>query len=168
MKTKMQTEFLVDKDSNTMTITREFAATHQQVWDCYTKSELLNKWWAPKPFITTTKSMAFKERGHWHYAMIDPDGQKYWGRMEYQTIKPIQYFEIRNGFSDESGEMNSSLPVSKWKLTFEDSNERAAVQIVVSYDSTKDLEQVIAMGMQQGLTSALDGLEELLLSMTKS
>ena len=50
MKAQLQFEFLVDKEKNTLTIRREFAAERKLVWDCYTKSELLNQWFAPKPF----------------------------------------------------------------------------------------------------------------------
>jgi uncharacterized protein YndB with AHSA1/START domain len=167
MKAKMQFEFLVDTENNSMTITREFAARRQQVWDCYTKAELLNKWWAPKPLTTKTKDMDFKEGGHWHYAMIDPNGQEYWGKMEYQTTRPIQHLKLLNGFSDESGVMNSEMPIGRWDIAFEDAKDRSIVRIVVAYNSREKLEQVIAMGMQLGMTSAFEGLDDLLLTTKK-
>jgi uncharacterized protein YndB with AHSA1/START domain len=43
MKADLQFDFLVDKENNTMTIRREFAAKRQLVWDCHTKSELLDR-----------------------------------------------------------------------------------------------------------------------------
>ena len=75
MKQTLHFDFLVDKKKNTITVRREFAANRQLVWDCYTKSELLDQWFAPKPFTTKTKSMEFNDGGHWIYAMIDPDGK---------------------------------------------------------------------------------------------
>ena len=60
--------FLVNKENNTLTITREFAAPRQLVWDCYTKCELLDQWFAPKPLSAKTKSMDFRNGGHWHLA----------------------------------------------------------------------------------------------------
>jgi uncharacterized protein YndB with AHSA1/START domain len=77
MKADLQFDFLIDKEQNTMTIKREFAAKRQLVWDCYTKSELLDQWFAPKPLTTKTKFMDFREGGHWHYVMVSPDGQEY-------------------------------------------------------------------------------------------
>jgi uncharacterized protein YndB with AHSA1/START domain len=76
MSNKLQFDFVVDKDNNTMTIRREFNAGRQRVWDCHTKSELLDRWFAPKPLTTKTKSMDFRAGGHWHYAMIDPNSQE--------------------------------------------------------------------------------------------
>ncbi|WP_233276816.1 SRPBCC family protein [Mucilaginibacter paludis] len=52
MKHNLQFDFIADKEKNKLTIRREFLATRQLVWDCYTKSELLNQWFAPKPFTT--------------------------------------------------------------------------------------------------------------------
>jgi uncharacterized protein YndB with AHSA1/START domain len=65
MKNTMQFDFIVDKEKNTLTVKREFAANRQLVWDCHTKSELLDQWFAPKPLTTKTKSMAFRDGGHW-------------------------------------------------------------------------------------------------------
>src|SRR5688572_32700048 len=80
MKNTLQFDFIVDKEKNTLTLKREFAANRQLVWDCYTKSELLDRWFAPAPLTTKTKSMDFRPGGHWIYAMVDPDGKEYWGR----------------------------------------------------------------------------------------
>lgn len=167
MNAKLQFDFLVDKENNTLTIKREFAANRQLVWDCYTKSELLNQWFAPKPFTTKTKSMDFREGGHWHYAMVDPDGKEYWGLTEYLTIRPIENYTARDGFSDESGEVNPELPHSNWDVTFMEMSEHSLVHAVVTYASLKDLEAVIQMGMQEGMTSTLERLDELLLTLNK-
>lgn len=75
MKATLLSEFLVDKENNTLTLRREFAAPRQMVWDCYTKQELLDQWFAPRPMTTKTKSMDFSPGGHWIYGMIAPDGQ---------------------------------------------------------------------------------------------
>ncbi|MEQ9209596.1 MAG: SRPBCC domain-containing protein, partial [Pseudomonadales bacterium] len=77
MKNNLLFDFIVDKKKNTLTIKREFAGNRQLVWDCYTKSELLDQWFAPRPLSTKTKSMDFSEGGHWHYAMVESDGKEY-------------------------------------------------------------------------------------------
>ncbi|WLQ16543.1 SRPBCC domain-containing protein [Hahella aquimaris] len=164
MNANLQFDFLVDKENNTITVKREFQAKRQLVWDCYTKSELLDQWFAPKPFTTKTKTMDFREGGCWHYAMIDPEGTEYWGRLDYQTILPIENYTALDGFSDATGEVNPAMPRSKWDVTFEDKAERSLVHTVIAYNSLKDLETVIQMGMKEGLTSTLERLDELLLT----
>jgi len=167
MKSALQFDFLVDKDKNTITVKREFAANRQLVWDCYTKSELLDRWFAPKPFTTKTKSMDFSEGGHWLYAMVDPEGTEHWGRMDYVTIRPIDNYTALDGFCDETGELNEDLPRANWEVSFSDVSDHALVRTVVTYNSLQDLKTVIQMGMEEGLKSTLERLDELLASLRK-
>jgi uncharacterized protein YndB with AHSA1/START domain len=163
MTSKLQFEFLVNKEKNTLTLRREFAASRQLVWDCYTKSELLNQWFAPKPFTTRTKSMDFQPGGHWHYAMIDPaNGAEYWGWTEYVTISPIDYYTSIDAFSNEAGDINTELPRANWVVSFSEKGENAVVETVVTYASLADLETTLNMGMEEGMMSTLARLDELL------
>lgn len=165
MKPNLQFDFIVDKENSQLTLRREFLANRPLVWDCYTKSELLNQWFAPKPLNTKTKSMEFKEGGHWHYAMVDPNGTEYWGYTEYVTIKPIDFYTSLDTFSNEKGEINMELPRAKWKVSFADHGEKTLVEILVQYNSLTDLETVIQMGMEQGMTMTLENLDLLLVKL---
>ena len=167
MKNTLQFDFIADKENNTLTLKREFAANRQLVWDCHTKRELLDQWFAPKPFTTKTKSMDFREGGHWIYAMVDPDGKEYWGRTDYVRIKPIENYTTLDAFSNEKGEVNPDLPRAKWNVSFIDRGEHTLVQTVVTYNSLADLETVINMGMKEGMTSTLERLDDLLEELTK-
>jgi uncharacterized protein YndB with AHSA1/START domain len=162
MKTDLQFDFIVNKEKNKLTVNREFKADRQLVWDCYTKSELLDQWFAPTPLKAKTKSIDFKEGGHWHYAMVEPNGTEYWGWTEYIAIKPIDYYTTLDAFSNEKGEINPNLPRAKWNVNFSDKGNNTLVQTVVIYDSLQDLEAVIKMGMKDGLTSTLERLDALL------
>lgn len=167
MKPNLQFDFLINKENNTLTLKREFAADRQMVWDCYTKSELLNRWFAPEGFTTKTKSMDFKEGGHWHYAMIDAEGNEYWGRTDFITIRPIENYTALDGFCDDAGDLNPDLPRADWDVTFTEKGENSLVHTVIQYASLQDLEAVIQMGMEEGMTSTLKRLDELLLTLNK-
>ena len=162
MNANLENEFIVDKQNNTLTTRREFAAAKKLVWDCHTKSELLDQWYAPKSFTTETKHMDFRVGGYWHFAMIDPQGQKYWNRADYLNIEPIDSFTYSDGFSDETGALNPAMPNSKVSMSFFDKAENTVVQSVVNYASLADLEKVIEMGVQEGIKSTQDRLVELL------
>lgn len=165
MKPNLKFEFVADKEQNTLSIKREFAASRQLVWNCHTKSELLDQWFAPKPFTTKTKSMEFREGGHWHYAMIDPGGTEYWGRTDYLTINPIDGYTAMDAFSDATGAINPDLPRASWVVSFQDLQGITLVQNVVTYKSLADLETVIKMGMEDGIKSTLERLDDLLLTL---
>lgn len=167
MKNKLQFDFLVDKEKKTITINREFLAGRQLIWDCYTKSELLDQWFGPEPLSTTTKSMDFREGGHWHFAMVEPNGTEYWSLTKYLTINPIDYYTTVDVFSNEKGEINEELPHAKGKVTFIDKNDKTLVKTHIAYDSLDDLEVVIQMGMEDGMRSTLVRLDKLLLNLHK-
>lgn len=166
MKPNLQFDFIVEKESNQLTLRREFLANRQLVWDCYTKSELLDKWFAPKPMTTKTKSMNFSEGGHWHYAMVDPNGTEYWGYTEYLTIQAIDFYTSLDAFSNEHGQVNKDLPRANWRVSFSDKSKKNLVETVVQYNSLSDLEAVIQMGMEQGMRMTLEKLDELLATLT--
>jgi uncharacterized protein YndB with AHSA1/START domain len=165
MKTKLQFDFLVDKEKNSMTIIKEFDAKRQLVWDCHTKSELLDQWFAPKPYSTKSKSMNFKDGGHWQYAMIDPDGLEHWGRMDFQKIKPIDNYTALSGFCDASGSLIAGLPLAQWNVTFSERQERTLVNNTITYETAEALQQVIDMGMQEGISASVEQLAELVLKL---
>lgn len=167
MKPNLQSDFIVDKQNNTLTVRREFAANRQLVWNCYTKSELLDQWFAPKPLTTKTKSMDFQKGGHWHYAMVEPNGTEYWGLTEYTEIQPIDYYKTLDAFSDAEGNINPELPRANWKVSFQDFGENAIVETIVTYNSLSDLETVISMGMEEGTLSTLERLDDLLATLAK-
>lgn len=162
MKPDLRYSFQVDMQTNRLTIRREFDAPKNLVWDCYTKSELLDQWFAPEPFSAKTKSMAFEEGGHWHFAMVDPDGNEHWVRFDYEKITPKDRYCAQDAFSDADGRINRDLPVSNWEVTFEDASPRTLVEIVSTYETPEALQQVIDMGMQQGMEATLAQLDELL------
>jgi len=162
MKADLRFEFIADKEKRTLTVIREFAAKRQLVWDCHTRSELLDRWFAPKPLTTKTRHMDFRPGGYWHYVMITPDGQQYWNRLDYKTINPIDGYTALDGFSDEAGGINQDLPRSNLDVTFADESAHTLVTTIVQYGSSDDLQKAIDMGMKDGLTSTLERLDELL------
>jgi uncharacterized protein YndB with AHSA1/START domain len=167
MKNTLLFDFVADKKKNTITVKKEFDAGRQLVWDCHTKSELLDKWFAPAPFTTKTKSMDFREGGHWLYAMVDPTGPEHWGRMEYKNIKPIEHYDGLDAFCNENGEVNTNLPRAHWDVTFEEHGAQSLVKTIVTYNSLTELEIVLNMGMKDGLMSTLERLDDLLATYKK-
>lgn len=161
----LQFDFLVDKEMNTITVQREFRAGRQLVWDCHTKSELLEQWFAPKPLTAKTKYMDFSPGGRWHYAMIEPNGTAHWGLTEYQAIQAIDYYTSLDAFCNAAGEINEELPRARWVVSFSDCAENTLVETVITYQSLADLEMILQMGMKEGLTATLERLDELIVAL---
>src|SRR5487761_2367818 len=152
-------EFLADKERRTITVIREFAGERQLVWDCHTKRELLDQWFAPKGLTTQTKHMDFREGGYWHYAMVTPDNEKFWNRLDYKTINPINGYTAQDGFCDETGAVNPDMPGSYWDGSFTDESPRTLVTTVVKYASAESLQAAIDIGLKDGLASTMERLD---------
>lgn len=100
----------MNKENNTIHVQREFNANLPFVWDAWTKPELLDQWWAPKPYQTITKSMDFREGGYWHYSMKGPNADCHWCRADYEHIDPHVTFSGLDAFCDEDGKINTDFP----------------------------------------------------------
>jgi uncharacterized protein YndB with AHSA1/START domain len=155
-------DFSVDKEKKTITVKREFAAELPLVWDAYTKSELLDKWWAPKPWKAKTRSMHFEEGGKWHYAMTGPSGEEHWAVAQFKNIVKHKRYEGLDAFTDADGNINKEMPQSKWEVNFTPKGDYTLVDFRISYEDLADLEATIKMGFKEGLTMAMEGLDELL------
>ena|SRR5688500_11412113 len=167
MTTNLAFDFSVDKENKTIKVKREFAAELPLVWDAYTKSEILDLWWAPKPWKARTKKMDFREGGHWLYAMVGPEGQEHWALANYKTIQVQKRFTGLDAFADAEGNINKEMPQSKWNVTFTDKGPVTLVEFHITYDDLAQLEATLQMGFKEGLTMAMEGLDELLPSLKK-
>lgn len=165
MTTDLRFELTADQASHTVTVIREFNGRRQLVWDCHTRSELLDQWFAPKPLTTQTRHMDFRAGGYWHYAMITPEHERHWYRLDYRTIDPIDGYTAQDSFCDEAGTINPDLPGSHWDVAFADQGKRTLVTTMVRFASSDALQAAIGMGLKDGLASTLERLDELLLAL---
>lgn len=153
-------DFIVNKETKTVSINKEFAADLSLVWDAYTKPELLDLWWAPKPMISRTKYMDFKVGGRRFYAMVSPEGIERWAVQKYTSITPKTNFKFFNAFAD--ADENLQLPGSNWDLTFSEHDGTTTISISIYNESLERLERMVESGFREGAMMQLNNLEELL------
>jgi len=165
---KLNFDFIVNKENNTVNVKREFAANLDLVWEAWTNPEILDQWWAPKPYRTETVSMDFKIGGRWFYFMISPAGEKHFCKADYQHIDILKSFSGLDAFCDENENINEDFPRSLWHNEFKGKGEITEVNIKVTYKSLEDLEMVIKMGFKEGFTMAMGNLDLYLETKLKS
>src|ERR1700704_1590599 len=139
-------DFTVDKSKKMAFINREFDADLSLVWDAFTKQEILDQWWAPKPWVSKTKFMNFKVGGRRFYAMVSPEGQEHWSIQEFTSISPITNYKFLSAFADKDENINTEWPSSDWELNFSEQNETTKVSITIKHKALADLEKMIEMG----------------------
>jgi len=160
-------DFTVDKTTSTVFVNREFDAGQSLVWDAFTKPEILDQWWAPKPWESKTKVMDFKVGGRRFYAMVSPEGQEHWSIQEFTSISPITNFKMLSAFANKDENINAELPTSDWDLNFNEQNGTTTVSIIIKHKELAELEKMIEMGFKEGFTMTLNYLEDLLNTIAK-
>ena len=153
-------EFIIDKQAKTVSMTREFDADLDLVWEAYTTQEMLDQWWAPKPWMSRTKVMDFSVGGRRFYAMVSPEGAEKWSVQKYTSITPKSNFQFFNAFSD--ADENLELPGSEWNFNFSRNDEKTTVSISIYNESLERLERMLEFGFREGATAQLENLDELL------
>ena len=162
MKNDLLFDFIVDKTAKTVFVNREFDADLDLVWDAFTKQEILDQWWGPKPWAAKTKVMDFKVGGRRFYAMVSPEGQENWAIQKYTSISPKTNFQFLNAFADK--DENPVLPGSDWDLNFSEQTGITKVNIIIKNDSLERMEKMIEMGFKEGFTMCLQQLSQLLVT----
>ncbi len=159
-------DFTVDKATKTVFVIKEFEAELSMVWDAFTKPELLDQWWAPKPLISKTKYMDFRVGGRRFYAMASADGTEIgWQIFDYTSITPKSNFKCLSVFADK--DETPHLPGSDWDFNFSELNGITKVSITIYSESLERMEQMIAMGFKEGFTMTLNELVTLLKNLKK-
>ena len=159
-----ETIYTKDQSNKKLKVVREFDAPLQKVWNAWTKSELLDQWWAPRPWKAVTQSMDFKEGGTWYYFMQGPEGERHYCRVDYKTIVPNKSFSGNDGFCDEKGNINNELPLMFWDCQFTSTSSGTKVEVDISFNSEADLQKIIEMGFKEGFAMGHNNLDELLMN----
>lgn len=162
MESNNSNTFNIDKENNIIGVEKTFLAPLEVVWDAWTKSEILDQWWAPRPWKAVTKDMSFTEGGQWVYCMEGPEGQSTWAKSVFNNIRIYDSFDAVDVFIDEGEIENHELPTLLWKISFKESYDKTIVTIKLKLDSYADVDKIMEMGFKEGFEAALGNLEELL------
>ena len=160
MKSSVLFNFLVNKENKEIKVEREFNAPLEMVWSAWTEAEILDQWWAPKPYKAKTKTMDFREGGYWLYAMTGPNNEEQYVKVDYLTINPRKSFTAYDVFCDANGNMDLSMPRNRWENEFTGKDQQTIVHIRLTFDSLDDLERIIEMGFKEGFTAGLENLDQ--------
>lgn len=153
-------DFTVKKEKNQILVKREFAAPLELVWAAWTEPDLLDLWWAPRPYHTETQELILQDGGYWYYRMVSPEGTFDHCLFRYQKVEPLKSFSGLNGFCDENKNVNTEMPQMEWTSFFQEEGENTLVQVTISFNDLSEIETIIQMGFKEGFTMALDNLDE--------
>ncbi len=157
------TDVTHDIDSRTLTITADFAAPADRVWEVYADPRQLERVWGPPTYPATFVDHALAPGGRMNYFMTSPEGEKYYGYWEITAVNQPKGFAFNDGFAlDETFTPNPDLPVSSNEFTFVETDGTTRATYVSTYASAEALQQVLAMGVVEGASAAINQIDALL------
>lgn len=156
------TDFTKDSDTRTLTITAEFAAPVDRLWALYADPRQLEKVWGPPTYPATFVNHELTVGTRSVYYMTSPEGEKYAGWWRITAVDEPNSFEFIDGFADENFNDNPDLPTSNNVYRFAAKGDSTVVTYTSVYESAEGLQQVIAMGVEEGATGAINQIDEFL------
>jgi uncharacterized protein YndB with AHSA1/START domain len=153
-----------DPDALTLTITADFAAPVERVWQVYADPRQLEKVWGPPTYPATVVDHDLRPGGRITYFMTGPGGDKHAGYWEVTAVDEPAGFTFRDGFADLDFTPNPDLPVSTNVYTFTPQDGGTRAVYVSTFETAEALQKVLDMGVIEGATSAINQIDDLVAS----
>jgi uncharacterized protein YndB with AHSA1/START domain len=150
------------KDKKQIIVIHSYKNEIEILWDAFTKTEILEKWWAPEPYKAIVVSNHFENGGQLFYYMLSPTGEKHYCIAAFSNIIPYKSYNVFDAFTDENATINTALPRIKWQNTFASQDDITTVTNILNFDALEEMNQLLEMGFEQGYSMGLNQLFELL------
>jgi uncharacterized protein YndB with AHSA1/START domain len=150
-------------DSLRMTVSAEFDASADRVWQLWADPRQLERWWGPPTYPATVTAHELAPGGRVEYHMTGPTGDKAHGYWDVLETDPPHSLVYRDGFANEDGSPNDALARNEGRVTIEEiGGGRSRMSIESIFPSREAMEQVLAMGMEEGITQAVGQIDAIL------
>ena len=151
-----------DLDALTLTIVTELAAEPARVWQVWSDPRQLERWWGPPTWPATFEVHEVKPGGRSSYYMTGPEGQKSRGWWRFLALDEHTSLEFEDGFADESGTPNDALPTVHGRVDFEPIASGTRMTVTSTFPTLEGMQKLVKMGVVEGMTSAMNQIDDLL------
>ena len=152
-----------DPEALTLTLTAEFDATPERVWQLWADARQLERWWGPPTYPATFTRHDLAPGSRVEYFMTGPEGDRPHGYWDVLDVEPPRRLSFRDGFANEDGSPNDDFPRNDAEVTIEAiGGGRTRMSIESRFPSTEAMEQLVALGMVEGLTEAVGQIDAIL------
>ncbi|WP_374976349.1 SRPBCC domain-containing protein [Microbacterium trichothecenolyticum] len=156
------TDVTTDPEALTMTLTADFAAPVERLWEAFTEPRQLERFWGPPGYPATFTEFDLTAGGRARYHMTSPKGEQYHGVWEFLEIDGPRTFTALDSFADADGSVLAEMPTSRMVFTFTATATGSRLVNTTHFDSAEALEKVVAMGAVEGSTMAINQLDRVL------
>jgi len=155
-----------DPQALTMTVVADFAASLQRLWDAYADPRQIEQFWGPPTYPAKFTRHDMVAGGRAEYIMTGPEGDKSPGHWDFLSVDAPNGFEVTDGFSNQDGSDNTDMPTMRMTFAFEATDGGSRLTTTTFFGSAEQLEQLLAMGMEQGMTEAMGQIDAVLADLT--
>ncbi|WP_036320486.1 SRPBCC family protein, partial [Microbacterium indicum] len=151
-----------DLDALTMTITADFPVPVSRLWDAYADPRQLERFWGPPSWPASFRTHEVEVGSRSDYVMTGPDGETSAGFWTFLAVDEGRSFTVRDGFSGEDGEPNAEMPTMEITFAFSETPTGSRLVTETRFGSREELEQLLAMGMEEGTREAMGQIDGVL------
>lgn len=157
-----QTTVHKDPANRAMTVTVELPAPVDRAWQLWADPRQLERWWGPPTYPATVVDHDLRADGRVTYFMTSPEGEKYHGGWRVLAVDAPRRLEVEDFFLDDAGRPVPDLPVSTMVVELRPAETGTTMLMHSTWPTIEAMEQVLAMGMEEGLTGALSQIDAIL------
>ena len=151
-----------DTEQLAMTVTAEYDVTAERAWQLWADPRQLERWWGPPTYPATVEEHDLTPGGHVSYYMTGPEGDQPHGWWNVLEAEPPRLLVIEDGFADETGAPSTTMPTMVMRVEITDRPGGVGMTVVTRFPSLEAMEQLLGMGMEEGLKEAMGQIDAIL------
>lgn len=156
------TSMTKDPERLTMTVVAEYDVPAERAWQLWSDPRQLERWWGPPAYPATVVDHDLSPGGAVSYYMTSPEGEKFHGWWKILEAAPPRLLVLQDGFADDSGSPAEGMPTTLMRMEITDRAGGVTMTMTSTFPSLAAMEQLIAMGMEEGLREAMGQIDALL------
>jgi uncharacterized protein YndB with AHSA1/START domain len=152
-----------DPQRLTLTVEAQFDASVERIWQLWADPRKLERWWGPPTYPATFTNHDLAPGSRVEYHMTGPAGEQPHGYWDVLEVEPPRRILLRDGFANTDGTPNTEMPITTIRVDIEEvAPGRTRMSIESVFPSTEAMEQVLAMGFEEGLSQAVSQIDAIL------
>jgi uncharacterized protein YndB with AHSA1/START domain len=154
----------VDKnvDALTFTLIADFDTSVEQVWELWADPRKLERWWGPPTYPATVVEHDLTPGGEVAYYMTSPEGEKFHGQWRITAVDGPKSLEFVDRFADSEGNPVTEMPSTTIQMSLSAYDGGTRMELRSVFDTREQMDQLLKMGMDEGLTQAVGQMDALL------
>lgn len=156
------TEVISNAADFTLKIVADYPVPVERLWEAYSDPRQIERFWGPVQWPATFTRHDMAVGGESHYYMTGPDGTKSGGYWRFLKVEPLKTIEVEDGFADDAGAANDKMPSMRMVFSFSTTPTGSRFESVTYFPSLEAMEELVKMGMMEGMKSAMGQIDAVL------